>query len=203
MKTQKILQIFIMVLLGYLCPSDFNNVWAIENKSRVISSYWQSDATSYSFISVSHSSLSGLASQIGLVVNAIQNDLTAFGTAVTFTISAGSTQRIFIVRTNHSTLTAASIPTASFIIGTSNFKHGHIRIDPVASNPEISVNPSTAFGTDSLNLRGFRDVTMLNLWGAIVVESNTTGFAMEFIGDMQDSSATILLDESVSVSGVN
>jgi hypothetical protein len=203
MKTQKIIQFFILALLGSLCSNSFNYAWAIENKSRVVSSYWQSDTTSYTFISVSHSSLSGLASQIGLVVNAIQNDLTAFGTAVTFTISAGSTQRIFIVRTNHSTLTAASLPTASFIIGTSNFKHGHIRVDPVASNPEISINPSTAFGADSLELRGFRDITMLNYWGAIVVESNTTGFAMEFIGDMQDSSATILLDESVPVTGVN
>ena len=74
MKTQNIIQIFIMVLLGSICSPSFNNAWAIENKSRVISSYWQSDSASYSFISVSHSSLTGLASQIGLVINAIQND---------------------------------------------------------------------------------------------------------------------------------
>jgi hypothetical protein len=203
MKKQNIIQIFIMVLLGSLCSPSFNNVWAIENKSRVISSYWQSDSTSYSFISVSHSSLSGLASQIGLVVNAIQSDLTAFGTAVTFTISAGSTQRIFIARTNHPSLSAAEMPTASFIIGTSNFKHGHIRVDPVASNPEISINPAIAFVESNLELRGFKDVTMLNYWGAVVIEANTTGFAMEFIGDMQDSSATSSMDSSVPVSGVN
>ena len=142
MKTQNILQIFILALLGSICSNSFNLAWAIENKSRVISSYWQSDSTSYSFISVSHSSLSGLASQIGLVVNVIQTDQTAFGTAVTFTISAGTTQRIFIARTNHSVINSTTIPTASFIIGTTNYKHGHIRIDPVASNPEISLNPS-------------------------------------------------------------
>ena len=203
MKTTKILQIFIMVLLGSFCSPSFNNAWAIENKSRVISSYWQSDSASYSFISVSHSSLSGLASQIGLVVNAIQSDLTAFGTAVTFTISAGSTQRIFIARTNHPSLSAADIPTASFIIGTSNFKHGHIRVDPVASNPEISINPAIAFLDSNLELRGFKDVTMLNYWGAVVIEANTTGFAMEFIGDMHDSSAITNMDSSVPVSGVN
>ena len=200
MKTKKIFQIFIMVLFGSLCSPRFNNVWAIENKSRVISNYWQSDSTSYSFISVSHSSLSGLASQIGLVVNAIQSDLTAFGTAVTFTISAGSTQRIFIARTNHPSLSAAEIPTASFIIGTSSFRHGHIRVDPVASNPEITSNVSAL---DSIEFRGFRDVTMLNYWGAIVIEANTTGFAMEFIGDMHDSSAITSMDSSVPVSGVN
>ena len=196
MKTQKILQIFILTLLLSLCSNSFNLAWAIENKSRVISSYWQSDETSYSFISVTHSSLSGLASQIGLVVNAIQSDQTAFGTAVTFTISAGATQRIFIARSNHSFLSATTVPTASFIIGTSNFKHGHIRVDPVASNPENII-------ADTLSARGFRDVTMLNFWGAIVVESNTTGFAMEFIGDMHDSAATPSMDSSTPVSGVN
>ena len=193
-----------MVLLGSLCSPSFNNAWAIENKSRVISSYWQSDSSSYSFISVSHSSLSGLASQIGLVVNAIQTDLTAFGTAVTFTISAGSTQRIFVARTNHSFINSTTIPTASFIIGTTNYKHGHIRIDPVASNPEINIKPpSFPFVLDSLEVKGFRDVTMLNYWGAVVIEANTTGFAMEFIGDMHDSSAITNMDSSVSVSGVN
>jgi hypothetical protein len=203
MKTKKLLQFFIMVLLGSLCSPSFNNAWAIENKSRVISSYWQSDLTSYSFISVSHSSLSGLASQIGLVVNAIQSDLTAFGSAVTFTISAGSTQRIFVARTNHSVINSTTIPTASFIIGTTNYKHGHIRIDPVASNPEISIDPAIAFLESNLEHRGFKDVTMLNYWGTVVIEANTTGFAMEFIGDMHDSSATSSMDSSVPVSGVN
>lgn len=196
MKKQNIIQIFIMVLLGSLCSPSFNNVWAIENKSRVISSYWQSDSASYSFISVSHSSLTGLASQIGLVVNAIQTDLTAFGTAVTFTISAGSTQRIFIARTNHPSLSAAEIPTASFIIGTSSYSHGHIRVDPVATNPAI-------VAADTFSGRGFRDITMLNFWGAIIVESNTTGFAMEFIGDMHDSAAIPSMDSSTPVTGVN
>jgi hypothetical protein len=203
MKTQKFLQIFIMVLLGSVCSPSLNNAWAIENKSRVISGYWQSDLTSYSFVSVSHSSLSGLASQIGLVVNAIQSDLTAFGSAVTFTISAGSTQRIFVARTNHSVINSTTIPTASFIIGTTNYKHGHIRIDPVASNPEISIDPTIAFLESNLEHRGFKDVTMLNYWGAVVIETNTTGFAMEFIGDMHDSSATSSMDNSVPVSGVN
>ena len=34
---------------------------------------------------------------------------------------------------------------------------------------------------------GFRDTTMLSYWGSVIVEANTTGFAMEFIGDMNDS----------------
>jgi len=192
-KTQKFLHIFFGVLLGSLWSSNFNSVWAYENKSRVISGYWQSDSSSYTFMSVTHSSLEGLAPQIGLVVNAIQSDKSAFGTAVTFTISSRETKRIFIVRENHPDLSPATIPTASFIIGSSNFKHGHIRIDPVSNNPEIQT-PSGS---------GFRDVTMLNFWGAVVIEKNQTGFAIEFIGDMHDSAATPSMDSSVPVSGVN
>ena len=193
MKTQKFLHIFFGVLLGSLWSSNFNSVWAYENKSRVISGYWQSDSSSYTFMSVTHPSLEGLAAQIGLVVNAIQSDKSAFGTAVTFTISSRETKRIFIVRENHPDLSPATIPTASFIIGSSNFKHGHIRIDPVSSNPEIQI-PSGS---------GFRDVTMLNFWGAVVIEESQTGFAIEFIGDMHDSAATPSMDNSVPVSGVN
>ena len=44
---------------------------------------------------------------------------------------------------------------------------------------------------------------MLSFWGAIVIEANTTGFGMEFIGDMQDSAATPSMANIVGVSGVN
>ena len=193
MKTQKFLHIFFGVLLGSLWSNNFKSVWAYENKSRVISGYWQSGSSSYTFMSVTHPSLEGLAAQIGLAVNAIQSDKSAFGTAVTFTISSRETKRIFIVRENHPDLSPATIPTASFIIGSSNFKHGHIRIDPVSINPEIQT-PSGS---------GFRDVTMLNFWGSVVIEASQTGFAIEFIGDMHDSAATPSMDNSVPVSGVN
>jgi len=36
---------------------------------------------------------------------------------------------------------------------------------------------------------GFRDITMLSFWGSVIIEANTTGFAMEFLGDMNDSQA--------------
>lgn len=170
--------------------SRLDSAWGIENKSRVISPYWQSDSGSHTFIAVSHSGLNTIASQVGLVVNVIQNDNVAFSTAVTFTISAGNTERIFIVRSNHPT--ASAIPSARFLIGTTTFKHGGIRIDPVATDPTIVTSTG-----------GRRDITMLNFWGAVVIENNTTGFAMEFVGDMHDSSATPGMDDSATVSGVN
>ena len=169
--------------------------WAFENKSRVVSPYWQSDSTSFSFIAVTHPSLTHSASQIGFVLNAIQKDNTAYGTAVTFTISAGTTQRIFIVRTNQATVNPTRISTASFIVGTTGFQHGHIRIDPVASNPEVVTSATSG--------DGHQDVTMLSYWGAVIIDANTTGFAMEFIGDVQDSTAITNMDDTANVSGLN
>jgi hypothetical protein len=170
------------------------NAFAIENKSRIVSPYWQSDSTSYTFIAVSHTSLSGMASQIGITVNAIANDKSAFGTAATFTINSGTTQRIFITRTGHGSVNSTAIPTANFITGTTNFSHGHIRIDPIASTPAVPRRDN-----DSIIDRagaGYQDATMLSFWGSVVVEQNTTGFAMEFIGDMHDSAAATTFNGS-------
>ena len=111
MKPPKLILIILFLMVEAFWSSRLDLAYAIENKSRVISPYWQSDSGSYTFIAVSHSSLSTIATQIGLVVNVIQSDLTAFGTAVTFTISGGSTERIFIVRTN-STINSTSISSA-------------------------------------------------------------------------------------------
>jgi len=170
------------------------NAFAIENKSRVVSPYWQSDSTSYTFIAVTHPSLSGMRSQIGVTVNAIQKDQSAFGTATSFTLSAGTTKRVFIVRTQQSAINPTSISTAAFISGTTNFQHGHVRFDPVATSP--------AFKTGEPVGGGFRDITMLSYWGAVVIETNTTGFAMEFIGDMHDSEALAVNADNAGVSGV-
>jgi len=180
------------------------NAFAVENKSRVVSPYWQSDSTSYTFIAVSHTSLSGMASQIGLTVNAITNDQSAFATAISFTITSGTTQRIFIVRTNQSTINSTSISSGKFLVGTTNFEHGHLRIDPISTNPTARVGtqePNLGIGLKSLKGDGYRDITMLSFWGAVVVETNTTGFAMEFIGDMADSQATDVLDGNAQVVG--
>jgi hypothetical protein len=197
MKTKLITRVpNIVAILAFLALLA-GNAFAIENSSRIVSPYWQSDSGSYTFIAVSHTSLSGMASQIGMTINAITNDQSAFGTAVTFTISSGTTERIFITRTGHSSVNSTSIPTANFITGTTNFEHGHLRIDPIATTPENSTSDQGLTGG------GYRDATMLSFWGAVVVEQNSTGFAMEFIGDMHDSAAAGNLNSSqgIDVSG--
>ena len=173
------------------------NAFAIDNRTRVVSPYWQVDSGSYTFIAVSHSSLSGMNSQIGITVTAVDMSTDGeYGTAQTFTIDAGTTRRIFIVPTSHTTLNPTSLTDSdvSFIRGTSNYSHGSIRVDPVANpvnikfiEPGDAITYCAACGQQSGFGEGFRDATMLGYWGSIVVEAQTTGFAMEFIGDMNDS----------------
>ena len=147
MKTKLIKRVPNMVAILAFLALLAGNAFAFENSSRIVSPYWQSDSGSYSFIAVSHTSLSGMASQIGMTINAISSDQSAFGTAVTFTIDAGTTQRIFIHRTGHSTVNSTTIPTGNFITGTTNFSHGHIRIDPIATSPTTTTTNATRIGT--------------------------------------------------------
>ena len=157
--------------------------WA--NDHIVVAPYWQVDSGSYTFIAVTHSSLSGMASQIGVHINAIDSKQTAYADAQSFTVQAGKTQRVFIVPTNHATVNSTNISSAVFLSGTTDFTYGHIRVNPSTTHPQLKFGGvMDEFSTTGA---GFRDATMLSYWGSIIIEANTTGFAMEFIGDMNDS----------------
>ena len=159
------------------------------NNFLVVSPYWQTEgAASYTFIAVSHSSLSGMASQIGVKMNAITSTGAAYATAATFTIGAGKTRRVFIVPTNHATVNPTAISSATFMTGTTDFTYGHIRVNPVATHPMLKIGGIYTVASNGVG-GGFRDTTMLTYWGSVIVEAMTTGFAMEFIGDMNDSQA--------------
>ena len=117
-------------------PSHCDNA----NDFIVVSPYWQVDSGSYTFIAVSHSSLSGMASQIGVRMNAFTSTGGVYDTAAAFTVMAGNTERLFIVPTGHSTINATSIPTAKFMTGTSDFTHGSIRANPVMTHPYTEIH---------------------------------------------------------------
>jgi hypothetical protein len=155
------------------------------NNFIVASPYWQVDSGSYTFIAVSHSSLSGMASQIGVKINAITSAGAAYDTAASFTISSGSTQRVFIVPTNHASVNSTNITTGVFLSGTTDFTYGHIRATPVATHPHLI--HTDQYKAALTHGAGLRDSTTLTYWGSVIIEANTTGFAMEFIGDMNDS----------------
>ena len=183
-----ILRVFTICLTGVaLWIGEAYAVDDYDNRHLVVSPYWQSDSTSYSFIAVSHPSLSEMASQIGLELNAIQSDLSAFSTAISLTVSAGETERVFIVRTGHSIINSTIIPSGHFIVGTTNYTYGNIIIRNIASHPFVQAGGVDGTPSDG---RGYRDVTMLSFFGGIVFDGTTTGFAMEFIGDTHDSTTT-------------
>ena len=98
---------------------------------------------------------------------------------------------MFIIPTNHSTINSTTVSDAIFLAGTTNFSYGHVRAKPGVSHPQ-TLNWQAAHAMPSISGPtnvgdGFRDSTMLSYWGSVIVEQNTTGFAMEFIGDMNDS----------------
>jgi len=54
-----------------------------------------------------------------------------------------------------------------------------------------------ARGGQDLDQAKYEGLNQLSIWGAIVVPSTSTGFAMEFIGDAHDSATyTLTLDSS-------
>ena len=109
MKTKRIVRSFLKIAITAFLVFLTGNAFAIDNRTRVVSPYWQVDTGSYTFLAVSHSSLSGMNSQIGIKVSAIDSGGTVYGGAASFTINSGATQRIFIVPTNHTTLNPTSL----------------------------------------------------------------------------------------------
>jgi len=142
---------------------------------------------SYTFMGISHPSLDTALTQIGVVVEVIGMTTTvdnAAGRAAVFTVDAGETHRIFVVNQSHSTINGTNssftddrthlIPT----IDSAQF--GSIRVTTQTSTPTTA----TVVGTTDK----YANLAQLNIWGVVFVEAGGTGFAMEFVGDMQDSS---------------
>jgi hypothetical protein len=161
--------------------------FAVTNSTSVVSPYWQSDGDAYTFVSVSHGSLDLMSSQIGVIMQAVSNDgTTSFGTS-SFTVSQNSTTRIFVVATNHSTINSSTITDSAgvFVSGTTTSSSGSLVFTPRSTTPRSDTAQIT-------------DVTSLNYWGAIVVSSASSGFAMEFIGDTHDSVFSVLTSSQLS-----
>jgi len=164
------------------------NAFATANNSSVVSPYWQTDTDSYTFVAVSHPSLTGMSSEVGVVLSVLTEDRsTSFGTSA-FTITNSNTTRVFIVATNHSTINSTAITgtDAVFITGTTNAASGSLIFSARSSNPLVDRTGGAATGLQ------MTDATALSYWGAVVVSSTNSGFAMEFIGDTHDSMFSLI-----------
>jgi hypothetical protein len=152
---------------------------------------------SYTFIGISHPSMNSASSAIGVAVEVIDMTTTsnnAAGRAAIFTVDAGETHRVFVVNQSHATINSSN---ASFtdsrthIIPTvDSAQFGSIRVTTVAAD----ANTPVTVGTNST----YENLAQLSMWGVIYVESSGSGFAMEFVGDMQDSQIVGNLGQLIS-----
>ena len=175
--------VFMMILLLASLVS-FQSAFGAAKAGVAISPYIQTDNDStYTFVGISHPSLSTAGTSIGMTVAAVGLD--GANPSSTFTITAGETYRIFIVSTNHSTINSNTVTGARVIFlstTTGMSTNGQLLVtanmgDQLANSPR---DRRTA---------KYESLNMLSMWGAIVIPSTSTGFAMEFIGDMHDSIA--------------
>jgi len=183
MKNKLLQRIYIVGAVLALLALSAGNAFGVANNAAVISPYWQTDSDVYTFVAVSHPSLSGVNSEVGVVLTAMtENATTTFGTSA-FTVSQSDTRRVFIVATNHGTINSTNITgsDAVFITGTTNATSGSLVFSARSSNPLNDRETAQQYGSQAT------DPTMLSYWGAIVVSSSNSGFAMEFIGDTHDS----------------
>ena len=154
-------------------------------KSRVvISAYAQAVPNdSYTFISVSHPSLDTAQTQIGVGLEVIGMTTlvnNAAGRAAIFTVDAGETHRVFVANVSHSTINSSIADSKTHLIFTvDSAQFGNVRAVGIHENPSSSVVVN--------NVRKFNNLSQLDFWGVIFIESSGTGFSMEFLGDAHDS----------------
>jgi hypothetical protein len=185
-------------------PAESNGI--AHNSRIAIAPYAQVVANdSYTFIGISHPSLATAHTSIGLVVEAMNMTTvpnTAGGRAAIFTVSAGETHRVFVVNQSHATINgnnASFTDTQTHLITTTDASQfGNIKVTSVGTHPygaTLDVNRPGAYSYTAAVpcaacIQRYDGLNQLSMWGVVYQESNGAGFAMEFIGDMHDSTAS-------------
>ena len=195
MKNIKQLILYALIGMLYFAPAASGQTQADDTRFSnrlAISPYAQAVPNdSYTFIGVSHPSLNSALTQIGVVVEAIGMTTTvnnAAGRAQVFTVDAGETHRVFIVNQSNATINtsnASFTDSRTHIIPTvDTAQFGAVRVTTVSERPENAPGSrNVTVGTTPK----FDNLAQLTIWGIVFIESSSSGFAMEFIGDMQDS----------------
>ena len=55
---------------------------------------------------------------------------------------------------------------------------------------EVCIRDGTSTGVRAVSIQRYDGLNQLSMWGVVYQESNGAGFAMEFIGDMHDSTSS-------------
>ena len=177
--------------------SAFNARFAIAPYAQVTAN------ATYTFIGISHPSLNTAHTSIGIAVEAIDMATvpdTSAGRASIFTVNAGETHRVFIVNQSHPTInannTAFTDSKTHLITTTDASQFGNIRVVGIGTEPShasLSSDRPGRYTHRGGNATGtvvyrFDNLAQLSMWGVVYQSSNGAGFALEFIGDMHDSS---------------
>jgi len=113
---------------------------------------------------------------------------TPAGRATMFTVDAGETHRVFVVNQTHPTINnqnSTFTDSNTHLIETvDSAQFGSVRATTVSERP--SLDTAKRFVTVGDKSK-FDNLGQLSMWGAIYMESSGTGFPMEFVGDMHDS----------------
>jgi len=187
------LSIFLILFLAQTAwtGTAVNSINGIGVKDRrVLSPYAQVVPNdSYTFIGVSHPSLTTALTQIGVILEVRNMDTVpnnSAGRATVFTIGAGETHRIFVVNVGHSTINTTnssfSDSNTHLIFTQESAQFGNVNALSVNQYP---LNATTVRGT-----KKYANLSQLSMWGVVFIPSSSTGFALEFIGDMHDSTVT-------------
>ena len=177
--------LFLFLWFPNLVASQVLTVPETNLKSRmVVSPYAQAVPNdSYTFISVSHPSLDTAQDQIGVGLEVIGMTTlvnNAAGRAAIFTVDAGETHRVFVANVSHATINSTLADSKTHLIFTvDSAQFGSIRA--------VGINENPASSTVVNGVRKFNNLSQLNFWGVVYIESSGTGFAMEFLGDAHDS----------------
>jgi len=172
---------------------------------RVLAPYAQSVPNeSYTFIGVSHPSLSTALSQIGIILEVrgmktIPNN--EAGRATVFTIESGETHRIFVVNKSHSTINSSnaafSDSNTHFIYTYDSAQFGNINALSVNQHPTEGTNVKIRRDGVLHTVKKYANLSQLSMWGVVFIPSSSTGFSLEFIGDAHDSSISYPASEFV------
>jgi len=181
---------------------------------------------SYTFVGISHPSLATAHTSIGIVLEVLNMTTepdTLIGRAAVFTVDAGETHRVFIVNKSHATINsnnALFTDSNTHIIKTADAaQFGSIKVTGIHTNPlnktkgdvravgdgcSVDGNDGCYVGetAGTATLKRFDNVSQLAMWGVVYQSSNAAGFALEFIGDMHDSSAAGTLGGGCGTFGV-
>ena len=174
----------------------------LTNARIAISPYAQVVAnSSYTFIGISHPSLATAHTSIGVAVEVLDMVTvpdTVQGAAAIFTVSAGETHRVFVVNQSHSTINlsnSAFTDSQTHLITTSDdSQFGSIKVTGIGTLPTVAHTDAKRAGGKYITgatatIKRWDNVSQLAMWGVVYKSSNGAGFALEFIGDMHDSSA--------------